>query len=277
MSMSILREETEALEFIIEFIYERCRIRLHSGKEALIRARLGKRMRHHGFNHLAEYCRYLRTEADEEELTLLVDALTTNFTHFFREEDHFQFLVNKALPELTTGATKEFQVWSAACASGEEPYTIAFYLAEHFSLAGPWNWRVIASDISTKALEQARLGIYTEDRVKTVRPDWLRRYFQQGVGRWAGHYRVKRVIAERIDFRQCNLIAPYNFDRPFQVIFCRNVMIYFDRPTQEHLVNGLCRFLVPKGYLLIGHSESLHGLKVPVRCLRPSIYQKQAT
>lgn len=266
--------DAEACEYIIGLIYERCRIKLHEGKEALIRARLGKRLRHHGFDTLAEDRDYLKTRGDEEEFTRVVDALTTNFTNFLREEDHFRFLVAEALPAVLAPGEKKIRVWSAASSSGEEPYTIGFYLAEHYPPAEGWDWQITASDISTKVLEKARLGIYAEDRVRTVPREWLRKYFQRGSGNWQGFYRVKPCITDRVMFRQINLIETCSHPQPFQVIFCRNVMIYFDRTTQQQLVTQLCRFLVPKGHLLIGHSESLHGFNVPLRCLRPSVYQK---
>jgi chemotaxis protein methyltransferase CheR len=270
------KSEVEAFQYIIDFIYERCRIRLHGGKETLIKARLGKRIRHHGFSGLTEYCDYLKTSGDEEEFTLVVNALTTNFTNFLREEEHFKFLVKTALPSVLAPGARKFQVWSAASSSGEEPYTIAFYLAESHPLAMGWDWHITASDISTKVLEKARLGIYSEEKVQSVPRDWQRKHFQRGVGQWQGHYRVKSSIAERVAFRQINLLEDYAHPRSFEVIFCRNVMIYFDRPTQEQLVNKLSHFLVPGGFLLIGHSESLNGLKVPLRCLHPSIYQRSS-
>jgi chemotaxis protein methyltransferase CheR len=273
--MSPLAAEAKACRFVIDFIYERCRIRLHDGKEALIKARLGKRVRHHGFSGLAEYCDFLRDRADEDELTQVVDALTTNFTNFLREEDHFKFLVREALPAVLKPGQKQFRVWSAASSSGEEPYTIGFYLSEHYPPSSGWDWRITGSDISTKALGKARLRLYSEERVDTIPREWLRRYFQKGVGQWEGQFRVKECVAERVAFQQINLIEDYAHPHPFEVIFCRNVMIYFDRATQEQLVNHLCRFLVPNGYLLIGHSESLNGLNLPLRCLRPSVYQKK--
>ena len=265
--------EADACRYIIDLIYERTRIRLHDGKEALIVGRLGKRMRHHGFTTLAEYCDYLQTSADDEEFTLVTDALTTNHTNFMREADHFEFMVKYALPAVLAPGQKRFQIWSAASSPGEEAYTMAMFLSEHFPPSQGWDWRLTGSDISTKVLEKARLGIYDVDRVKTVPPEWLRRYFQKGEGKWDGHYRIKRDIAERVTFRQVNLIEDYSHAQPFEVIFCRNVMIYFDRQTQEQLVRRLCRFLVPGGHLLIGHSESLNGLNLPLRCVKPSIYQ----
>jgi chemotaxis protein methyltransferase CheR len=266
--------ETEALEYISREIYERCRIRLDGGKHALVKARLGKRMRHYGFGDLSEYCHFLQTTAREDEFTQVVDALTTNFTNFMREPDHFEFLVNSALPKLLKPADKTFRIWSAACSSGEEPCTIGFFLAERYPVSAGWNWSITASDISTKVLEKARGAIYETERLTSLPREWLPRYFQRGAGAWAGYYRVKRAISERIAFRQINLIEDYSHPQPFEVIFCRNVMIYFDRMTQEQLVNRLCRCLAPNGFIITGHSESLNGLKAPLRCLQPSIYQK---
>jgi chemotaxis protein methyltransferase CheR len=272
--MSAVTTETEAYRYIMALVYERCRIRLHDGKEALIRARLGKLLRRHSLVSLPEYCDYLRNRADEREFTRVVDALTTNFTHFLREADHFQFVVEQALPSLLSQRQKHFNIWSAASSSGEEAYSLAFYLSESYPPVAGWDWRILASDISTRVLEQARRGIYPADRVRAVPPEWLRRYFQQGVDDWAGLYRVKRSVAERVLFRQINLIGHFAHPQSFETILCRNVMIYFDRATQEQLVEKLCGFLVPGGYLIIGHSESLNGLRIPLKCLRPSIYRK---
>jgi chemotaxis protein methyltransferase CheR len=273
----VVTDETEAFDFIIALIYERCRIRLHDGKKSLIRARLGKRMRHLGFSTLPEYCHYLQSSGDELECTRVVDALTTNFTSFHREADHFKFLVETALPTYLAQVkgTRRFQIWSAACATGEEPYSIAFHLAEHYPPREGWDWRILASDISTQALDKARQGVYPEERLGTLPAEWRRRYFQYGVGSWKGHSRVRREIAERVEFQQINLLHQPPRPESFPVVFCRNVMIYFDRPTQEQVVHQLGRSLVPGGYLLVGHSESLTGLKVPYRCLKPSIYQRQ--
>lgn len=272
--MSRETDEAASFDYIIALIYERSRIRLHDGKQSLIRARLGKRMRHHGFETLTEYCTFLQTQADEEEMTHVVDALTTNYTAFLREKDHFEFLIQHALPGLLPSGQKQFKLWSAACATGEEPYSLACYLSESYPPTAGWNWRILATDISTKALGKARAGIYPLDRLDAVPPEWRRRYFQRGVGEWEGSCRIKPSVAERVDFRQLNLLEGYSVQDEFPVILCRNVMIYFDRPTQEQLVRQLGRFLAPKGFLLIGHSESLNGLSIGMRCIRPSVYQK---
>jgi chemotaxis protein methyltransferase CheR len=274
MTASKIKDEPAAFEYIINLIYQRCGIRLHEGKQELIRARLGKRIRHHGFHSLPDYCDFLQHSADEDEMTQVVDALTTNFTHFLREEDHFKFLVNQALPSLGLGSQKRFKVWSAACATGEEPYSIGFYLSEFFPPTAGWDWSILATDISTKALNKAMQGVYPDDKMDSLPKDWLRKYFKKGVNAWSGYCKVKPVVAERISFRQLNLLGSMDINDSFAVIFCRNVMIYFDRPTQEKLVRQLTRFLVPNGYLLVGHAESLNGLNVPLKCLKPSIYQK---
>jgi len=264
--------EQEACAWVVREIYSRSRIRLHDGKEPLIRARLGKRLRALGMTRLGEYTSHLERTGDPAEFTRLLDALTTNYTHFLREEDHFRFLVETALPGLLKDGRRGFGVWSAASATGEEPWSIALYLAEHFPL-GQWDWKILATDISTRALDTARQAIYPTDKLSAIKPDWLRRHFQRGSGEWEDHYRLKPNLQSRLTFRNLNLLGDYQFPDKFEVIFCRNVMIYFDRHTQEELVNRLARHLVPGGYLLIGHSESLNGLKVPFQCLKPSVYR----
>jgi chemotaxis protein methyltransferase CheR len=224
---------------------------------------------------LAEYCDFLRTAPGQTEIPHVVNELTTNYTQFLREEDHFKFLVTEALPLVCGRGQKPFCVWSAACATGEESYSIGFYLNEHYPLVQGWDWRVLSTDISTQALRTAQRGIYSADRLTVVPERWLRKYFQRGQNAWEGYYRVKPFLAERMIFKQINLLARYDFSETFPVIFCRNVMIYFDRPHQEQLVGQLSRFLEPKGFLVVGHAESLTGLAVPLHCCRPSIYQKQ--
>ena len=266
--------ETAAYQFIISLIYERAGIRLHDGKKELIKARLSKRMRLHGYSELAEYCEFLRDSADEDEMTHVVDCLTTNFTHFLREEDHLKFMVAQALPSVTGPTSRKFKVWSAACASGEEPYSMSFYLFEHFPPTAGWDWSVLATDISTKALGKAEQGIYPAERLQALSAQWQRAYFQKGRNQWEGQYRVKATVSDRVQFRQLNLLKPYDFSDTFAVIFCRNVMIYFDRPTQEQLMQRLSQHLIPGGYLIVGHAESLTGLNVPLNRLSPSIYRK---
>lgn len=271
-SKSDIHSDSEACAWVVQQVYERSRIRLHDGKEPLIRARLGKRLRALGMGCLGEYTKHLENSGDEAEFTRLVDALTTNYTHFLREEDHFRFLVETAIPSVTTGTQRSFRVWSAACATGEEPWSLAVYLSEYFPLLS-WDWRIFATDISTRALDVARRAIYPADKLEPMPMEWLRRNFQKGTGEWENHFRVKAALQSRVAFQHLNLLGNYDFSDRFEVIFCRNVMIYFDRDTQEQLVNRFARHLVPGGHLIIGHSESLNGLKVPFQCQKPSVYR----
>jgi chemotaxis protein methyltransferase CheR len=269
------RDEAQDFDFIINLVYERSRIRLHDGKEQLIRARLGKRMRMLGFEDLSAYCDHLKRGASDDEITHVVDALSTNFTNFLREREHFDFMISTALPATLGPGQKRFQVWSSACSTGEEPYTIAFFLAHHYPPSEGWEWKILATDISTRALGKAADAIYPSERMTALPEEWQRAYFQKGFGKWAGHYRIKDAIRSRIEFRHLNLLGEYPFSDIFQVVFCRNVMIYFDRQTQEELVRKLSLKLVPTGHLLIGHSESLTGLNTGLKCLRPSVYHKE--
>jgi chemotaxis protein methyltransferase CheR len=255
-------------------VYDKARIRLNRSKEALIRARLGKRMRAGGFETLPQYCDFLTSPQGADEVQHAIDALTTNFTQFLRDREHFEVTVNQALPKLLKPNQRQFRIWSAACATGEEPYTMALYLESRFPLAEGWDWRILATDISTRALDKAVSGVYPDDRLTDLSRDWLLKHFQRGFGEWKGHCRIKQHLRQRISFEHMNLLQAPEQPDAFEVIFCRNVMIYFDRPTQEQVIVRLTRSLRPGGYLFTGRSESLSGLALPLKCLRPSIYQK---
>lgn len=267
---------TEDYEFIRQLVYDRSRINLGPDKVDLVRSRVQKRLRALGLPDFESYCRLLNSRDGDDELTALLDVISTNVTEFFREWRHFEFLEGHVLPDWRRpAADRVFRVWSAACSSGEEAYSLGILLAAFFQNPPPTNWEIEANDISTRMLAAAQQGIYRDDRVKSPRPEWLRRYFQKGVGSYEGYYRVKAEVRERVQFRHLNLMHwPYPFTDRFHVIFCRNVMIYFDRPTQEQLVPRLVEQLAPGGYLFIGHSESLIGIDHGLKAVRPSIYQK---
>jgi len=265
-------------------VYENSRIHLGSDKKELVSARLGKRLRHLDLHTYSEYCRLLESPAGVEELAHLVDVISTNFTNFFRENGHFEFLEETILKEWLSRqkAKREgdgcLHVWSAAASSGEEPYSIGVMLAEHTAELQGLDWHVEATDISTRMIEKARSGIYEKERLSQVSQAWIQRYFQYGSGKWEGYYRVRPELRSKIAFQCLNLLqATYPFSRKFHVIFCRNVMIYFDRATQEQLVGNLCSQLLPGGYLIIGHSETLTSVSHPLKIVRPSIYYKPHT
>ena len=263
-------------DFIRSLVYERSRINLGPDKRQLVSARLGKRLRATNVSTLGDYCRLLQEPGAEQELSHLIDAISTNHTFFYREIAHFDFLRDKALPELLERARAErwnkFRVWSAACSSGEEPYSIAMTLADRLPQQ---QWQIEATDISHRVLAKATAGIYNHETVSRLPAEMIRTHFQRGFGPQEGNYRVKASLRDRVNFHQLNLLEGQPpFTEPFQVIFCRNVMIYFDRTTQEELVGRLARRLVPGGYLMVGHSESLTHLSHSLRVVRPAVYQK---
>lgn len=265
-------------QFIRDIVYQHSRINLGPDKQELVGARLGKRLRATGQATVEAYCAYLRGPGGEEELGHLIDVISTNHTYFFREDGHFAALREVILPDLVARKERErwpvLRIWSAACSSGEEPYSIAMALEEYFGVSGGWARQIEATDISSRILAKARAAIYPEDTVARLGAAKTKAYFQTGYGEQEGFFRVRPHLREMVRFHRLNLLegAP-PFSEPFHIIFCRNVMIYFDRATQEELVNRLKARLVPGGYLLVGHSESLTGIAHGLRMIRPATYQ----
>ncbi|HVU15749.1 MAG TPA: protein-glutamate O-methyltransferase CheR [Candidatus Didemnitutus sp.] len=265
-------------EFIRTLVYEHSRINLGPDKRELVSARLGKRLRETQAPSIRDYCGLLQGPQRDEELSHLIDAISTNHTFFFREGAHFDFVRSHIVPEMMqrqrTERWSRFYAWSAACSSGEEPYSLAITLTEALQNTG-WPWHIECTDISHRILEKAKNAIYREDVIAKLPPACAKSYFQRGVGPQHGNYRVRAALRQNVRFQQLNLLdGPPPFQDLFHVIFCRNVMIYFDRPTQEELVNKLARRLVPGGYLLVGHSESLTAIKHPLQTVRPAIYRR---
>jgi chemotaxis protein methyltransferase CheR len=257
-----------------KLIYDESGISLSDQKQSLLASRLSKRLRELGLETFSDYFITVTEDPNREEFTRMLDLISTNKTDFFREPKHFDFLRERILPELAGG--KRIRIWSSACSSGEEPYTIAMTLYEGVSDPAQWDFQVLASDLSTRVLAKAAAGVYGEDRFRDVPPDVLRRHFLRGRGERAGVYKVKPHLAEMIRFRRLNLMdEQFPIKTPLDLVFCRNVMIYFDRPTQERLVNKFYRYLKPGGYLFIGHSESLQWVEHPFKSLAPTIYRKE--
>jgi chemotaxis protein methyltransferase CheR len=263
-------------DFIRSLVYQRSRINLGPDKRQLVYARLGKRLRATNAPTLTDYCRLLQAPGAEQELGHLIDAISTNHTFFFREMAHFDFLRSHAVPEMFERSRKEawskFRVWSAACSSGEEPYSIAMTLDECLPTRP---WHIDATDISRRILARATGAIYSGDAVSRLPVETVRRNFQRGFGPQEGNYRVKAALRERVSFHHLNLLEGNPpFTEPFHVIFCRNVMIYFDQVTQEQLIERMTRRLIPGGYLFVGHSESLTHLRHGLKAVRPAVYRK---
>lgn len=263
------------LSRIVRLVYERAGITLHSGKRALVLARLQKRLRQGGFASFGAYLQHVERDETGAEITALLDAIATNHTSFFREPQHFDFLKTTVIPAL--GPSQRLRVWSAACSSGEEPVTIAITLLDAIEGSGAQAAgliRLLATDLSTKALAIAGAGVYKMERVAGVPLDILRRHFQRGLGAQEGTARVAPHVRKLIEYRQLNFLEATDLNERFDVIFCRNVMIYFDRDVQQRVVSLLERHLAPGGYLFVSHSESLNGTTHDLRWVAPAVYQR---
>jgi len=247
---------------------------LREGKEALVSARLSKRMRELGLASVSSYLERVRSDRGGLELAALIDALTTNFTSFLREARHFQLLRELIAPMMRT---REVSIWSAGCSTGEEPYSILFTLIDSLTDVSALRLSLLASDISTRVLHAAQLGIYADSKLHEMPDTWQKRFFQRGIREQAGFVRVRPEYRSRIRFERVNLMQPIDSVGGKTVIFCRNVMIYFDKPTQEDLVRRFAAQLEPGGYLFIGHSEGLMGIRHDLEYIMPAVYRKPGT
>ena len=251
-----------------KLIYKIAGISLSDAKKVLLVGRLGKRLKHHSFVNFTQYYRYLSTGTDTQELQTMVDLLTTNETYFFREPQHFDFLRDTALKAPRSGST--FRIWSGASSSGEEGYSMAMTLAEHLKDAP---WEVFGSDISTIVLAKARAGLYSLERTDGIPPAYMKKYCMKGVRSQEGKFLISPELRQHATFQQVNLTQPIKGVGDFDVIFLRNVMIYFDPETKRKVVENMLPFLKPNGYFIVGHSESLNGITNLVKAVRPTIYQ----
>ncbi|MBL9166630.1 MAG: protein-glutamate O-methyltransferase CheR [Verrucomicrobiales bacterium] len=263
-----------------EFITRELGIMMNESKVSMLQSRLMRRLRHLELDSLDDYQDYLFNSPNaEEERVHFIDAVTTNKTDFFREPRHFEYLTRTAMPNLALqygkGPNWRFKLWCAGCSTGEEPYTQAMVLGEYARERRGFDFVVLATDISTRVLEQASAGIYEEARIEPV-PEPLRpRYLMRSKDPAQGLVRIVPELRRRIHFHRLNFMdGNYNVKDEFEVIFFRNVMIYFDKPTQESVINKLCRNLKPGGYLFVGHSESLAGLNIPVTPVASAVFRK---
>jgi chemotaxis protein methyltransferase CheR len=261
---------------ISDLVYKHCGINLHEGKKELVQARIAKKLRMGGYRSVKEYLDRVLADESGQQFADLVDSLSTNLTSFFRESNHFDYLSRTHLPELLARKRKlhdtRIRAWSAGCSSGEEPYTLAITLLEAVGSGGPWDIRILATDISHPVLRTAQAGVYDKSRLESVPPGLRGKYFVQGPQR--GTFQAAPALRDLIRFNYLNLQDNWPFTGPFDIIFCRNVMIYFDKPTQERLVNRFFGCLDGGGLLFTGHSESLTGVNHRFRYIQPTIYGK---
>lgn len=252
-----------------QLMFNEAGVTLASSKKALVNGRLSKRLKARGCESFRAYYDLLNNDAEEWQWA--IDLLTTNETYFFREPKHFDYLREKVLPSHASG--RPFRIWSAACSSGEEAYSIAMVLADAFGGDG---WSVVGSDLNTQVLSKARSGHYGMARTEGIPRASLERYCLKGKGSQAGTFLVGRTLRERLEFRQINLNTSLPKLEQFDVIFLRNVMIYFSQETKAQIVRRVLGLLKPGGHFFIGHSESLNGIADGLEAVRPSIYRKPA-
>jgi chemotaxis protein methyltransferase CheR len=259
-------------------IYEETGISLGAGKQTMLEGRIRRRLKALAIDSYRQYCGYLFSpHGIQEELVHLIDAVTTNKTDFFREPRHFDFLVSRVLPEYSEGSRSRnpFLLWSAGCSSGEEPYTLAMVLSE-YGLAHPgFSFRILATDVSTNVLGKAALGIYSNDTVRPVPQALKSKYLMRGRERGSARVRVVPELRSLVEFRRLNFMdSDYGIQERFDAIFCRNVIIYFERPTQQSILGKITQYLQPGGYLFMGHAETLHELDLPVAPTAPALYRR---
>ena len=259
-----------------EFITTELGIKLPPTKKTMLEARLQKRLRALGLPSHRDYCEFLFSpEGMENELAQLIDVVTTNTTHFFREPKHFEILSQQVAPDVfrRKGGNRA-AVWSAGCSTGEEPYTLAMVLSEFAARNPGFHFNILATDISTQVLQQAQRAVYPEDRIDGIPQELKKKYLLRSKDRSRRLVRMGPELRALIQFRRLNFMNDFDFRDLLDVIFCRNVVIYFDRSTQEQLFKRFCGKLATGGYLFIGHSESLTGMDLPLVQVAPTVYRK---
>lgn len=262
-------------EQIRELTYRVSGIQLPSGKELLVKSRLSKRLRMLGISGFKQYLSLVESDKTGQELAAMIELLTTNKTDFFREPQHFDYLQKHILCGLPE-EKKKLRIWSAGCSTGEEPYTIAIVLSENLDKMTNVDVRILATDISARVLAVAKEGMYSAESLAGVPPELRRKYFVHTRGTTGSDcYRVHSKLKSLVKFARLNLMSAWPMKGPFDVIFCRNVMIYFNKETQRMLVRRFANLLEPGGYLFTGHSESLMGMVDSLHYVQPAIYQKK--
>lgn len=263
------------------FIESELGIRMPGTKRIMLESRLQKRLRRFGFDSYGTYVDYVfSAEGRETELINMIDAVTTNKTDFFREAEHFDYLVGTIVPAAEArdgaGLNRPFSVWSAGCSTGEEPYTIAMVLEERRVARAGFSYRIFASDLSTQVLEKARDAVYDEAKAEVVPLSFKKKYMLRSREKDRGLVRMKPEIRSRVSFDRINFMDErYPVTEAFDVVFCRNVIIYFERPVQEAILRKLCDHIRPGGWLILGHSETLTGMQMPLKSVAPTVYERQ--
>jgi chemotaxis protein methyltransferase CheR len=274
---------TETFGRFREFVTAHLGIKMPDVKKTMLQSRLQKRLRLLSIESYDDYYDYVfSAQGRQTELPHMIDAVTTNKTDFFREPKHFEYLVQSALPTLLQArhiaVSKTLRFWSAGCSTGAEPYTLAMVLSEVAATVSGFQFTILGTDISQRVLEEARAGIYTEEMAAPIPLPLRKKYLLRSKNPREHAVRISSEIRSKVRFGRLNFMEDsFGLRQNVDVIFCRNVLIYFDRPTQEQVVNRLCRHLHSGGFMFLGHSETLNGLTVPLTQVYPTIYRKQKT
>jgi len=260
-----------------QFIFNEYGIKMPPAKKIMLQSRLQKRLRELNIPSYKEYTDFVFSKEGQAEIIHMIDVVSTNKTDFFRESTHFDFMISDVLPELhdVVQIRRPIKVWSAGCSSGEEPYTIAIVMNEFAEKRANFDYSIFASDISTIMLEKGATAVYTEDRIAVIPNSLKKKYFLKSKDRNAKTVRIMPLLRHKVQFHRVNFMDnSYNVNDTFDIIFCRNVLIYFDRETQESVINKLCRHLRKDGFFFLGHSESITAINVPLKQIKPTIFRK---
>lgn len=280
--IAIAEESLSSRDFgrLCRLIYEQSGIVLNADKQTILELRIKRRLRSLSLDSFVDYCKYLfGPSGQKEEVAHLIDVVSTNKTDFFREPEHFDFLVRKAIPELMArnDSNRPLLIWSAGCSTGEEPYTMAMVLSDWAEAHPGFRFQVLATDVSSIVLGRAERGVFTEEVIRPVPAGLRNKYLMRSRDRGSGLFRVVPELRQLIEFRRLNFMdADYGLTQKVDIFFCRNVIIYFDRATQERIVQKLCAQLVLGGYAFVGHSETLHDMDLPLTAVAPALYRKTA-
>ena len=279
-SLAMVTMTRNDFAFFSNLIQSRCGIKMPDIKKTMLESRLRKRLRHLGLKNFREYLEYIESPTGKtSELVSMIDVVTTNKTDFFREAAHFDYLYSNSVPNLMerfgTGRNRDLRIWSAGCSSGEEPYTLAMVLSDYSRSEEKLSFSILGTDISTQVLEKARRAVYAEEKVEPVPTVMKKRYLLRSRDKNSKLVRIVPALRKLVEYGRLNFLDDnYGINHKFDVIFCRNVLIYFERENQRNILLKLLKYLVPGGYLFTGHSETLHSLNLPLKLKAPSVYRK---
>ena len=271
--------EDEEFRKIASFVESKVGIKMPKSKKLMMQTRLHSRLKSLGLHNFSDYIEYVFSseQTEKEEAVLLIDAITTNLTHFYREPNHFEYLLADVIPSLLNSGLSNLNIWSAGCSSGEEPYTLAMEV-EEYKMANSksiFDYSILATDVSTKVLEKARNAVYSINSVKNIPVNIKKKYFFKDNNIESSEVKVIPGICQKVQFQYLNLMDDvFCLKNEMDIIFCRNVLMYFDKTTQETVLKKIIKYLTKGGYLFLGHSETIYNMNLPLKMVAPTIFQK---